>query len=121
MLAPGANQTPPANLNALAQDEALLSLFQRQERVQEKLLETQARLEQQDARLATTTSSNAVTPLAQMAAPSPPRAPLIVGGPQSEEYISVGLHHGLHVWAYADIVKSSVGDFAETGSPLGGQ
>ena len=41
-LALGADQPPPANINALAQDEALLSLFQRPERVQEKNLEAQA-------------------------------------------------------------------------------
>ena len=72
-------------LHALAQDEAMLSLLERQARVQGKLFGAQARLQQQDARLAMTTSGSAVTQLVQMAAPLPAKAPLIVGGPTALE------------------------------------
>ena len=115
-LAPCAEQTLTPKINALAQDEALLSLFQRQERVQELLLAGHARLEQQDARFAAAELPNVVTPLAQMAAPPPPRAPLIIGGAQPDEYIYVGLNQGQSVWAHADIIQVSVG-----GSQSGGQ
>ena len=87
-----------------------------QERVQEMLLEAQARLEQQDARVAAARLPNVVTPLAQMAAPPTPRAPLIIGGAQPEEYIHVGLNQGQSVWAHADIIQASVG-----GNQPGGQ
>ena len=63
----------PAAINSLAQDEALLSLFQRQDRVEEKLVKAQARLAQQDARVATAGLTSDTTSLAQMAASSAPR------------------------------------------------
>ena len=108
-LAPSAAPPQPPNLHALAQDEAFLALFQRQERVQEKLLEAQARLEQQEARVAAPGLTNPAAPLAQLAGPPSPRAPLIIGGAQPDDYIYVGLRHGLSVWAHADIVQASVG------------
>ena len=121
----GAEQPSPAAINSLAQDEALLSLFQRQERVQELMLEAQARLAQQDARVAAAGhTGNDATSLAQMTLQAPPathRAPLIVGGAQPDEYIYVGLNHGESVWAHADIVAASVGDVGEAGSKAGGQ
>ena len=86
-LAPGAEQPPPPTLHAMAQDKAFLGLFQRQERVQEKLLEAQARLEQQEARVAATGLTNTAVPVVQLAAPPSPRAPLIIGGAQPAEYI----------------------------------
>ena len=48
------------------------------------------------------------TTLAQMAAPSTPRAPLIIGGDQPEGYIYVSLNHGLSVWGHVDVVPASV-------------
>ena len=80
------------------------------------LLAAQARLEQQGARVAAAGLPNVVTPLAQMAAPPTPRAPLIIGGAQPEGYIYVGLHHGLSVWGHADVVAASV---TEAGSESG--
>jgi len=65
--------------------------------------------------------TNAVTPLAQMAAPPTPRAPLIVGGPQSADYIYVGLNQGMSVWAHDDIVQASVAGMGEAGSMPDGQ
>ena len=121
----GAQQTSPAAINALTQDEALLSLFQRQERVQELMLEAQARLAQQDARVAAAgPTGNDATSLAQMTIQGPPathRAPLVIGGAQPAEYIYVGLNRGQSVWAHAEIVAASVGDTGETGSTSGGQ
>ena len=84
----------------------MLSLFQRQERVQEKLVEAQARLAQQDSRVTAAGLTSDATSLAQMAAPSTPRAPLIIGGAQPEGYIYVGLNHGLSVWGHADVVAA---------------
>ena len=43
---------PQTHVQALAQDEAMLALLERQERVSRKLFQAQARLQQQDARLA---------------------------------------------------------------------
>ena len=121
----GAEQTSPAAINALTQDEASLSLFQRQERVQELMLEAQARLAQQDARVAAVgPPGNDATSLAQMTIQGPPathRAPLVIGGAQPAEYIYVGLNLGQSVWAHADIVAASVGDLGEAGSKAGGQ
>ena len=108
-MAPSVAPPPQPNLQALAQDEAFLALFQRQERVQEKLLEAQARLEQQETRVASPGLTNPAAPLAQLAGPSSPRAPLIIGGAQPDEYIYVGLRHGQSVWAHTDIVQASVG------------
>ena len=71
-------------------------------------MEAQARLEQQDARVAAAGLPNVVTPLGPMAAPPTPRAPLIIGGAQPEGYIYVGLNHGLSVWGHADVVAASV-------------
>jgi len=122
----GGEPASPAAINALTQDEALLSLFQRQERVQELMLEAQARMAQQDARVAAAGhTGNDATSLAQMTLQGPPqanhRAPLIVGGAQPDEYIYIGLDRGQSVWAHADIVAASVGDGGEAGSKAGGQ
>ena len=121
----GVEQASPAAISSLTQDEAFLSLFQRQERVQELMLEAQARLAQQDARVAAAgPTGNDATSLAQMTLQGPPathRAPLIVGGAQPDEYIYIGLDRGQSVWAHADIVAASVGDVGEAGSKSGGQ
>ena len=68
----------------------MLSLFHKQERVQEKLIEAQARLAQQEAKTAA-----AVMP--------------------SEAYLYVGLNHGLSVWGHADIVAASIDLDGEAG------
>ena len=77
------DQSSQAALNAIAQEEALLSLFYKQERVQEKLIEPQARLAQQEAKAAAAVMTSDASPLAQMAvhgALSTSMAPLIIGG-----------------------------------------
>jgi hypothetical protein len=93
-----------------------LSFSVRIESSQEKLLEAQAHLEQQDARVPAAGFTSTAPPRAQMAAPPPPRAPLINDGAQPAEYIYVGLNQGQSVWAHADIIQTSVG-----GSQPGGQ
>ena len=120
----GVEQPSPAAINSLAQDEALLSIFQRQECVQEKMLEARARLAQQDARVAATGLTNDATSLAQLTVHRPParhRAPLVICGAQPGEYIYVGLNQGQSVWAHADIIAASVGDVGKEGSKTGGQ
>jgi len=105
------DQSSQDALNALAQDEALLSLFHKQERVQETLIEAQARLAQQEDKAAAAVVPSDASSLAQMAvhgAPSTPKAPLIFGGAQPEGYLYVGLNHGLSVWGHADIVAASI-------------
>ena len=104
----GPDQPSPAPINSLVQDGALISLLQRQERVQEKLLEPQERLAQKDASVAATGLTNEGTSMAQMAAPSTPRAPLIIEGAQPDGCIYVGLQHGLSVRGHADVVAASV-------------
>ena len=111
------DQPPQAAINSLVQDEALLSLFQRQERVQEKLIEAQARLAQQDAKAAAAVVPSDAPHLAQMTAPSTPRAPLIIGGAQPEGYLYLGLNHGLSVWGHADVIAASVELDGDEGPP----
>ena len=98
----------------------MLSLFQRQERVQELMLEAQARMAQQDARVAaagpTGTDATSLAQMTLQGTPATHRAPLIVGGAQPDEYVYIGLNHGASVWAHADIVAASVGDLGEAGS-----
>ena len=87
-----ADKPSQASLNALAQDEALLSLFHKQERVQEQLIEAQARLAQYDAKAAAIPSE--ASPLATLATYGPlstRMAPLITGGVQPAGYIYVAL------------------------------
>ena len=117
---PGTEQTQAPNVNALAQvqqDETLLSLFHRHERVQEKLIEAQARLAQQDAKAAAAVVPSDAPHLAQMTAPSTPRAPLIIGGAQPEGYLYLGLNHGLSVWGHADVIAASVELDGDEGPP----
>jgi len=89
----------------------MLALLHRQERVQEKMIEAQATLAQQDAKVAMAGMSSDAPSLAQMAvhaAPSMPRAPLIAGGAQPGGYIYVGHKEGAPVWGHADIVAASI-------------
>ena len=82
----------------------MLALIERQERVSEKLIEAQARLQQQDARMA----SRGVATLTTAAPPLSPRAPLLIGGEQPEGYQYVGLNSGVAIWGHSDIVSASV-------------
>ena len=111
---PGAEHTQTPTGTALAQlqqDEEMLALFHRQERVQEKMIEAQARLAQQDAKGAMAGMSSDAPSLAQMAvhaSPSMPRAPLIAALTQPAGYIYVGHNEGAPVWGHADIVAASI-------------
>ena len=46
---------------------------------------------------------------------------MIVGDPQPEDYIYIGLREGTQVWTHNDIVAASVGDVGEAGSKPAGQ
>ena len=112
-----ADKSSQTALNALAQDEALFSLLHKQERVQEKLIEAQARVAQYDAKAAAIPSES--FPLATLATygpPSTPMAPLITGGVQPEGYVYVGLHREEPVWGHVDIVAASIDVAEEAGA-----
>ena len=105
-LGPAADQSGPAAINALAQEDALVSLFQRQARMQDKLEEAGA------ARCPCGSGGHAgrggFFGHIRVAPTLSPRAPLLIGGAQSEGYHYVGLHGGLSVWGHSDIIAASV-------------
>ena len=87
----------------------MLTLLQRHERVQEKMIEVQARLAQADAQ------GFEIPPaplLAQMAPPGSVAgpAPFIVTnqGAQPAGYIYIGDNHGASIWGRADAVEASL-------------
>ena len=102
-------QQPAGSVLAqLQQDEAVLALLQRQERVQQKMIEVQARLAQADAQGIEIPPA----PLVQMAAqdPVPGPAPFLVTneGAQPAGYIYLGTNHGASIWGRADAVEASL-------------
>ena len=102
-------QQPTGSVLAqLQQDEAVLALLQRQERVQQKMIEVQARLAQADAQGIEIPPA----PLVQMAAqdPVPGPAPFLVTneGAQPAGYIYLGTNHGASIWGRADAVEASL-------------
>ena len=108
---PATEPTQPPIGSALAQlhqDEAMLTLLQRQERVQEKMIAVQARLAQADAQ----GFEIPPAPLAQMAPPGSVTgpAPFIVTnqGAQPAGYIYIGDNHGASIWGRADAVEASL-------------
>ena len=102
-------QQPTGSVLAqLQQDEAVLALLQRQERVQQKMIEVQARLAQADAQGIEIPPA----PLVQMAAqdPVPGPAPFLVTneGAQPAGYIYLGTNQGASIWGRADAVEASL-------------
>jgi hypothetical protein len=106
---PSPTQPPIGSaLAQLHQDEAMLTLLQRQERVQEKMIAVQARLAQADAQ----GFEIPTAPLVQMAPPGSVAgpAPFIVTnqGAQPAGYIYIGDNHGASIWGRADAVEASL-------------
>ena len=88
----------------------MLALLQRQDRVQEKMLEVQARLAQADAQ----GFEIPPAPLAQITSPGSVTgpAPFIVTtqGAQPAGYIYIGDNQGASIWGRADAVEASLHD-----------
>ena len=99
------DQPGQAALSALAQEDALVSLIQRQARMQDRLEEAQTRL---DVRAAAAVLPSGVAALTTSVPPLSPRAPLIIGRDQPEGYHYVGLNSGMAIWGHSDIVAASV-------------
>ena len=103
-----ADKSSQASLNALQQDETMLALLQRQDRVQEKMVAVQARLAQADAQ----GFEIPPAPLAQITSPGSVTgpAPFIVTnqGAQPAGYIYIGDNQGASIWGRADAVEASL-------------